>query len=269
MISLLILIAKPTSGDDITTEDELAGGFIKFLKVSFGLCKNRLRRYSSVYSRHDFTQHQLMSLLMLKTRMRLRYREFAGLVSICPKISCVLMLPRIPHYTTLQKFFSRIGSPLLDRLLYVSINLFDISSPWIAVDSTGHSSAYASRHYEHRIHRKRKNYSKNSIAVDTKTQIIFAQKVRIGSRHDSIDADALIRKTKSLNPKGFSLDKGYDCERIHKVIREELGADSQIPVRMGLTKNGKYRMELIFGVNRKKYNRRSMAETVNSVEKRA
>ena len=37
---------------------------------------------------------------------------------------------------------------------------------------------------------------------------------------------------------------------------------------MGLTKSGKYRKELIFGTDREKYNRRSIVETVNSVEKR-
>ena len=104
--------------------------------------------------------------------------------------------------------------------------------------------------------------------MDTKTQAILAQKARKGPRHDSIDADALIRKCRHLKPKGFSLDKGYDCERIHKVIREELKADSQIPVRLGLTKTGKYRKELIFGTDRKKYNKRNIVETVNSVEKR-
>ena len=42
--------------------------------------------------------------------------------------------------------------------------------------------------------------------------------------------------------------------------------ESQIPVRLGLTKTGKYRKELIFGTDRKKYNKRNIVETVNSVE---
>jgi len=49
-----------------------------------------------------------------------------------------------------------------------------------------------------------------AVLVDTKTQAILAQKARKGPRHDSIDADALIRKCRHLKPKGFSLDKGYD-----------------------------------------------------------
>jgi transposase len=209
-----------------------------------------------------------MSLLMLKDRVNMRYRDFIDFVFICPDFMKILKLSKIPHYTTLQKFFNRINSATFDRLLSISVRLFDICDPWIAIDATGHSSDYASKHYEKRIKRKRKNYSKNSIAVDTKTQAILAQKARKGPRHDSIDADALIRKCKYLKPEGFSLDKGYDCERIHKVIREELGAQSQIPVRLGLTKNGKYRKELIFGVDKEKYHKRNIAETVNSVMKK-
>ena len=209
-----------------------------------------------------------MSLLMLKNRSGMRYRDFIDFVLICPDFAKILKLCKIPHYTTLQKFFQRTNSALFDRLLSRTVRLFDICSPWIAIDATGHSSDYASRHYEHRIKRKRKNYSKNSIAVDVKTHAILAQRARKGPRHDSIDADALIRKCKWLKPKGFSLDKGYDCERIHRVIREELGANSQIPVRMGLTKSGKYRKELIFGVDKEKYHKRNIAETVNSVMKK-
>jgi hypothetical protein len=194
--------------------------------------------------------------------------EIVDIVSLCPSIVKNLKLSKTPHYTTLQKFFKRISTKLFETLLSKSVKLFDICNPWIAIDGTGHSSDYASKHYEHRIKKKRKNYSKSSIAVDTKTQAILAQKARKGPRHDSIDADALIRKCKYLKPAGFSLDKGYDCERIHKIIREELGADSQIPVRVGLTKSGKYRKELIFGTEKKKYNRRSIVEEVFSVVKR-
>ena len=209
-----------------------------------------------------------MSLLMLKDRVNMRYRDFIDFVFVCPDFVKILRLSKVPHYTTLQKFFKRISSSMFDRLLSISVKLFDICDPWIAIDATGHSSDYASRHYEKRIKRKRKNYSKNSIAVDTKTQVIIAQRARLGPRHDSIDADALIRKCKDLKPIGFSLDKGYDCERIHRVIREELGADSQIPVRIGLTKTGKYRKELIFGLDKEKYHKRNIVETVNSVMKR-
>ena len=225
-----------------------------------------MRRYSSKFSRHDFTQVQLMVLIMLK--MRMRYREIVDIISLCPDIMKILKLSKIPHYTTLNKFFQKIRTPIFGRILDRSIMLFSIKNPWITIDATGNSSAYASKHYEHRIRRKRKNYSKNSIAIDTKTQVILAQKARIGPRHDSIDADALIRKGKKFKPIGFSLDKGYDCERIHKIIREELGADSQIPVRRGLTKHGKYRKKLIFGLDQDKYHKREIVETVNSVEKK-
>jgi hypothetical protein len=85
---------------------------------------------------------------MLKTRMRMRYREIVEIVSMCPDIMMILKIPKVPHYTTLHKFFMRIGSFLLEKLFSKTVKLFETESPWIAIDSTGYSSGYASRHYE-------------------------------------------------------------------------------------------------------------------------
>jgi biopolymer transport protein ExbD len=75
----------------------------------------------------------------------------------------------------------------------------------------------------------RKSYTKNQIAIDTKSQVILAQRVAKGPRHDSKDAIPLIRKVKKYNPIEFSLDKAYDYEKVHEVIHEELNATSMIP----------------------------------------
>jgi len=62
--------------------------------------------------------------------------------------------------------------------------------------------------------------------VDTEKQVILAQRVARGPRHDSKDAIPTIRKTKKYKTSGFSLDKSLDSAKIHKVIREELNAIS-------------------------------------------
>ncbi|MDR2623055.1 MAG: transposase [Methanobrevibacter sp.] len=64
----------------------------------------------------------------------------------------------------------------------------------------------------------RKNFTKNQIAIDTTNQVILAHRVVKGPRHDSKDTIPLIRKIKKYKPIGFSLDKAYDSEKIHKVI---------------------------------------------------
>jgi len=89
----------------------------------------------------------------------------------------------------------------------------------------------------------RKSYTKNQIAIDTETLVIIAQKAIRGPRHDSKDAISTIRKTKKYKPVGFSLDKAFDEEEIHRVINEELGATSMIPLKKG-QKKVKYRLAM-------------------------
>ncbi len=66
------------------------------------------------------------------------------------------------------------------------------------------------------------------------------------------------------------MDKGYDSEKIHQYIRENIGAESIIPVRKwnGNIYSGKYRKEMIKNFNQEKYGQRNMVETVFSVIKR-
>jgi len=66
------------------------------------------------------------------------------------------------------------------------------------------------------------------------------------------------------------MDKGYDSENIHALIREEMKADSIIPLRQRNRKKvgGKYRKQLHPVFDKIKYNQRNLAETTFSVVKR-
>ncbi|WP_084270829.1 transposase [Methanobrevibacter cuticularis] len=105
------------------------------------------------------------------------------------------------------------------------------------------------------------------MAIDTTNQVILAHKIVKGPRHDSKDAIPLIRKTKKYNPIGFSLNKTYDSEEIHKVIHEELNASSLIPLKKR-AKKGKYRIGSISIFTKPKYHQRSIVETTISIIKR-
>lgn|GEM_PF-1476279 len=120
---------------------------------------------------------------------------------------------------------------------------------------------------ENQTKKKSKSYSKNQIVIDTITQVILAQKVARGPRHDSKDAIPTIRKASKYKPIGFSLDKAFDSENIHKIIHEELKANSMIPAKKRI-KKGKYRLSSQSLFNKKQYNRRNPSETVISVLKR-
>ncbi|SDK37207.1 Transposase DDE domain-containing protein, partial [Methanoculleus thermophilus] len=68
----------------------------------------------------------------------------------------------------------------------------------------------------------------------------------------------------------YVMDKGYDAETLHRQIREELGADSVIPVRtwQGRIRSGTYRQEMYANVDDERYRERNKVETAFSVLKR-
>jgi hypothetical protein len=66
------------------------------------------------------------------------------------------------------------------------------------------------------------------------------------------------------------MDKGYDAERLHRQIQEEIGADSVIPVRTwkGRVRSGIYRQEMYTDFDQERYRERNKVETAFSVLKR-
>ena len=244
---------------------------IKFTFVSFEVAKLSLSEYSCEKSKYTYTQPQLMALTCLMKRLRVDYRLFTSIIQLMSEIELVLSLKSIPHYTTLQKFFKRTKSQIIDEIMNQAVELFDIENPWVALDGTGHSCDQGSTYFTDKIKKQnkkwRKSFTKNQIAIDTTNQVILAHRVAKGPRHDSKDAIALIRKTKKYNPIGFSLDRAYDSEEIHKVIHEELKASSLIPLKKR-AKKGKYRIGSKTIFTKSKYHQRSIVETVISVIKR-
>jgi hypothetical protein len=65
------------------------------------LAQDSLPPYSSKYSRHDFTQHQLFALLALKTFFKTDYRGVAELLTDFAELRQDLGLAKVPHPSTL------------------------------------------------------------------------------------------------------------------------------------------------------------------------
>jgi hypothetical protein len=66
------------------------------------------------------------------------------------------------------------------------------------------------------------------------------------------------------------MDRGYDSEDIHRIIRQDLNADSIIPLRLWKNEivGGTYRKEMVLRFDDPKYRRRQLVETTFSVLKR-
>ena len=236
---------------------------------------SHLPLYSCKYSKKTYTQHQLLVLLLLKERLRLDYRSFVDLLAIMPPILDILHLDRVPHYTTLHKFLQRIHSlwlTILQKKILSSAYQHGEVVPVAAVDSSGFTSAYASSYYSVRTGKTRKRFLKVALVVDTETQLILAATVTQHPTHDIALAGNLLKQShRTRKAACYVMDKGFDAERIHRLIREDLGADSLIPLRSGDLEEirGPYRSELARSFDTKKYHQRNIVETAFSALKRA
>jgi hypothetical protein len=72
------------------------------------LAQDALPPYSAVKSRKDFTQHQLLAILALKTFFKTDYRGIAQLLTDLGDLREDLGLTRVPHYSTLCYAASRL-----------------------------------------------------------------------------------------------------------------------------------------------------------------
>jgi hypothetical protein len=120
---------------------------------------------------------------------------------------------------------------------------------------------------------KTRRFVKLTIGAELRTQIVTSIKVRRGPSNDNVDFEPVVRRAHRIKPIRLGIgDKGYDAEKNHELLRDELHAQSIIPARQeGVPvwrTGGRYRKEMKRGYSKAKYHQRSKDETVFSVVKR-
>ena len=110
---------------------------LKFIKYVFKYSKIVLNKYSSNFSKYDFTQPALFTLLAVKIYTRSTYWQIIDLLELSDKIQQYLHLKKVPHYTTLQKFFQRLPTAILKELNKQILRNHQINGEIIALDGSG------------------------------------------------------------------------------------------------------------------------------------
>ena len=248
---------------------------IRFIRAAISTVKStRITPYSCKYSKKVYTQYQLLVLILFKDYRNQHYRDFIEDIEDMESIQQELELLVVPHFTTLQKFFSRIKTLYLRFAFRKTLDLFysdNDSIPVTAIDSSGFTSGYSSHYYSVRTGKIRKHFLKISISVDTDQQVItgfIASKSRV---HDTRHARRLLRQCHKIRKSDcYVIDKGYDSEEIHCLIREDLHADSIIPIRSWNNEDigGFYRQEMALNFDEVRYRKRQQVENRFSVLKR-
>jgi hypothetical protein len=83
------------------TKRKMTKSPVALAKAALRAAKDSLSTYSSNYSRHDYTQHQLFAILVLRQFLKTDYRGIVQMLEDFSDLRKVLGIKKVPHYSTL------------------------------------------------------------------------------------------------------------------------------------------------------------------------
>jgi hypothetical protein len=187
--------------------------------------------YRSKFSKRTFTVHQHLLMHAVKQLEKETYRGLIDRLDDSKAVEALLGLPRMPHYTTPQKFLKRVPKRWLHLLLKRMVDLL-ASAYYNAVDATCFRLRAASAHYVRRLGEalEVKDYLKAVDLLEVRTGLFVASKGIRGWRHEAPHLVPAVRRL----PRTAEVygDKAFDGEAIHRQL-QELGVEGYIDVKGG------------------------------------
>jgi hypothetical protein len=162
-------------------------GLLSFARVALQVATQVLPPYRTRFSKHQFTQPQLLAVLCLMRFEDWTFREAEVRLREHQELRTVLQLPAVPDYTTLYRFLRRLEDDTVDRGLQETVRRLRRrrSRPiTAAIDGTGLSDTSVSTFFHRRLEqhahgpRPRRPWLKWLIVADVQQQILLAQRAR-------------------------------------------------------------------------------------------
>lgn len=237
-----------------------------------------LADYGATRSRHDFTQRQLMTCLILRAYLKTTYRGVIEHLKNCPALRRELgMEDKLPHYSTLAKFSTRsqvlaIADAIIQTIGKAAVAA-DQQGQFAAMDSTGMERTAASIYYQTRSGKRRHQWVKISAIVLCGSLLPLSIALGWGPSSDLCHVPALVAKaSQAATPLKLYADRGYDAESTHELIRRSWGVESVIRPnlrRSGAIRTGYWRPQMTEQyLKRAGYTKRWAVETFFSALKR-
>jgi hypothetical protein len=257
-------------------------GLLPFARVARDVAQAVLPPYRTRFSKHQFTQPQLLAVLCLMRYEDWTFREAEVRLREHRDLREVLQLASVPDYTTVYRFLQRLPDDTIEEVLGESVRRLR-GNPRrgrrrarVAVDGTGLSQHAVSTYFVRRIEQhsrgltRCRHWLKWLVVADVDRQIILAQRARQGPWCDTGALPELLDAASRRMPIGLVLaDAEFDSEQNHRHIRQRLGAHSVIPATRGRGRpEGEIRNQMYRAFPRPLYRQRAKVETVFSVVKR-
>ncbi len=234
-------------------------------KVCYEVCGRVLPKYTSKRGPKKYEFWQLIAMFLYGLIYNLTYRDIEEEFLVSEVLRKALNLKEVPDYTTICKAVKKLREEDLRKLLEESSKLLGVKLEILAIDSTGLREDNASFYYAKRSGKKRKNWRKLTIVVDTDSQAILSANISIGPSNDGVILREMFNKGLIPPCEVLLADSGYDCKG-----NEEIAVFR--PIRRGGCYKSLDRINLFFrwlfyriiGL----YGKRWKVETVFSVIKR-
>src|SRR5260370_3173045 len=252
-------------------------GLLPFARVALQVATQVLPLYRTRFSKHQFTQPQLLAVHCVMRSEDWTFREAETRLRDHQEWRAGLLLPAVLDYTTLYRFLRRLEDDTGDRGLRETVRRLRRRrrrAVSVAVDGTGLSynsvSTFFIRRLEQHADRspRHRHWLKWVIVVDVQQQILLAQRAHRGPGSDVRYLPGLLDVAARRSPIGLALaDAESGSEPNHQRIRPRLGARSIIPAKRRGIPNGAIRNPIDRPLPEKLEPQRTKAVTIRSVVK--
>lgn len=197
-----------------------------------------VRRFGRKHAPRKYSEWAHAILLSFKQLFDKSYRFVIEQLALMTPLLQVLGISEAPHFTTLQKASQRFRGTIIEKVISSFVSSTKSQRVRYGIDSTGFQATRCSYYYttvikKQKKHRKRiRRHIKLSTVIDLDHQLPATFKIRRGPASDHKDADNIMLKTKKIKPaKSMDGDKGYDAEKHHKLVVEDLNAEDRIKIK--------------------------------------
>ena len=171
-------------------------GLLPFARIALQVSRAVLPRYRSRFSKRQFTQPQLLTILCLMRYEDWTFREAEVRLSEHRELRQVLGLVSVPDFTTLYRFLQRLDDQTIDRAVGETVRRLRGSlrqkrkRARVAVDATGLAQGAVSTFFVRRMHHHGqkplpwRHWLKWVVAVDLDHQFVLSQLARRGPWND-------------------------------------------------------------------------------------